>query len=291
MSHSAARVWTEVLVLFLGSCLVIRGIKALVDGGVLSADLLVLVALVFLYTPIVAEWWNGFRVDNDILFPSPFWPALKKALLFSGLIIAVIYVFFLPGYHYCYGSLYHWFSTDVLGMVCTYPTHPHYVEAAEGMRAHGVFTPTNTITGGILVTIVLQGLYQLLCVGFAEEFFYRGYMQTRLNGLFDPERFQLLGARFGWALPITAVLFTLGHSLVTLQWWQPFILFPALVFGWMRARTGNILAAALFHAFANTAMIVLDHVYGVPNGRLEPTGPADLLAELTAVFTWFKDLF
>ena len=46
MQQGAARVWTEVLVLYLGSCLVIRGIKVLVDSGILANDWLVLVALV-----------------------------------------------------------------------------------------------------------------------------------------------------------------------------------------------------------------------------------------------------
>ena len=50
---------------------------------------------------------------------------------------------------------------------------------------------------------------------------------------------------------------------MTAQWWQPFILFPALLFGWLRSRTGTVLAGALFHAWANTAMVVLDHVYGL----------------------------
>ncbi|MEE2828608.1 MAG: CPBP family intramembrane glutamic endopeptidase, partial [Myxococcota bacterium] len=117
------------------------------------------------------------------------------------------------------------------------------------------------------------------------------YMQTRLDGLFNPKRFSLLGAKFGWSLPITALLFTVGHSLVTLQWWQPFIFFPALVFGWMRARSGNILAGAMFHAWANTIMIVLDHIYGLPGSRLEETGWTDLWGDLTSIFEWFGGLF
>jgi membrane protease YdiL (CAAX protease family) len=275
LKHTAARVWTEVLVLYFGSCLLIRSIKGLVDGGTLSNDWLVLVALVFLYVPMAAEKWNGFAVSGHILFPSPLVPALKKAALFAGGIILLIYVFFLPGYHVCQTWLYHWFSADVLGMA----------------RPYGEFSPINAVSGGIALTILMQALYQLLCVGYAEEFFYRGYMQTRLDGLFDPRRFALFGAHFGWSLPITALLFTLGHSLVTLQWWQPFIFFPALVFGWMRARTGNILAAALFHAFANTLMIILDHIYGLPGSRLEPTSGRDLLADLASPFRWLMDLF
>jgi hypothetical protein len=135
----------------------------------------------------------------------------------------------------------------------------------------------------------MQALYQLLCVGYAEEFFYRGYMQTRLDGLYNPKRFELFGAKFGWALPITAVLFTLGHSLVTWQWWQPFILFPALIFGWMRSRSGNILAGALFHAWANTAMIILDHIYGI--SPLDPTTLADLWGDVVGVWEWIAGLF
>ena len=275
MSHSRTRVWAEIGFLYLGSCLLIRGIKALVDGGGLASDWLVLVALVFLYAPIVAEKWNGYRVPSDILFPSPLWPAIAKAAKFAGAIILLIYVFFLPGYHLCQTWLYHWFTADVLELA----------------RPYGEFRPSNGFSWGIGLTLLMQVLYQLLCVGYAEEFFYRGYMQTRLNTLFRADRFQLFGAQFGWSLPITAILFTLGHSLVTLQWWQPFIIFPALVFGWMRAKTGNILAAALFHAFANAAMITLDHIYGLPGARLDPTTLEGLFSDLMAPVHWLGSLF
>jgi membrane protease YdiL (CAAX protease family) len=273
LTESRARIWTEILALYLGSCLLIRGIKVLVDSGTLANDWLVLVAIVFLYTPVAAEKWNRFTVDHDITFPDPFWPAAKKALIFFGVVTAVIYVFFLPGYHVAQTWFYNWFTTEVMGMRRGYPT----------------FSPSHAITGGIALTIAMQVLYQLLCVGYAEEFFYRGYMQTRLDGLYDPERFELFGAKFGWALPITAVLFTLGHSLVTWQWWQPFILFPALAFGWMRARSGNILAGALFHTWANSLMIILDHIYGI--SPLEETTLGDLWGDVAGIFTWFGELF
>jgi membrane protease YdiL (CAAX protease family) len=35
------------------------------------------------------------------------------------------------------------------------------------------------------------------------------------------------------------------------------VFFPALVFGWMRARTGSILAGATFHALCNLFADVL----------------------------------
>jgi membrane protease YdiL (CAAX protease family) len=253
-------IWQEVLVLYVGSALVIRGIKSVVDSGGLSGDWLVLVALVFLYTPVLAEHWHRYQVDADILFPEggrvalPWTgrnglpatftlPDLVPALKWLALLVVIIYPVFLIGYHHCQSWAFHWFSSEVMSLKVAYPK----------------FTPGH----GLPDDLWLQILYQLLCVGYAEEFFYRGYMQTRLDDLFRPDRFTLLGARFGWSLPVTAVLFTIGHSIVTLQWWQPFIIFPALLFGWLRARTGNILAGALFHAWANTVMIVLDHIYGI----------------------------
>jgi hypothetical protein len=237
------RIWIEILTLYLGSCLVIRGIKTAQEGFGLPDDVLVAVALVFLYTPWVAEKWRGYRVDDDILQPSPFLPALWKATKFFLVVIAVIYPLFLIGNHLWQTIGFTWFTDNVLGW--NRPYRPHF--------------PTH----GLPNELLMQVLYQLICVGYAEEYFYRGYMQTRMNEVFDGRRFRLFGAEFGWALPVTAILFTAGHSLVTLQWWQPFILFPALIFGWMRARSGNILGAALFHAWSNSVMIVLDSLYGV----------------------------
>ena len=237
------RIWIEILVLYLGSSLLIRAIKGVQVGFGLPEDVLVLVALVFLYTPRVAERWNDFRVHDDIVQPDPFLPALGRSILFFLAVIAVIYPFFLLGNHLWQTVGFTWFTDNVLGW--SRPYRPHF--------------PTH----GLPDDLLLQVLYQLICVGYAEEFFYRGYMQTRMDQVLDGRRFRLFGAEFGWALPVTAVLFTAGHSIVTLQWWQPFILFPALVFGWMRARSGNILGATLFHAWSNSVMIILDSVYGI----------------------------
>jgi membrane protease YdiL (CAAX protease family) len=259
-------VWFEVIALYLGSCLVIRVIKALVDGGVMANDWLVLVALVFFYTPGLAWRWNRWEVDRSITDPEPFKPALWQAAKWLVVLVAIIYPAFLVGYHVLQTEGFHWFTSDVLGMRRPYPR----------------FAPEHGFSGGQWLTLTMQLIYQLICVGWAEEFFYRGYMQTRLNTIYRPDRFRLFGASFGWSLPITCVLFTVGHSLVTWQWWQPFILFPALVFGWLRARTGSIWAGALFHAWSNSVMIVMDHIYGIT--VLEPTTFGDLLGDLGNLF-------
>jgi hypothetical protein len=90
---------------------------------------------------------------------------------------------------------------------------------------------------------------QMFVVALPEEFFYRGYMQTRLRDAWPGGR-KVLGARLGPAFWITAVLFALGH-LAIFQAWRLSVFFPALLFGWMRERSGTIAGAALFHAACN----------------------------------------
>jgi membrane protease YdiL (CAAX protease family) len=237
------RIWLEVLLLYFLTCGLIRGIRVAKEGLGLSENWLVLVPIVFIYAPVLAERWNAYRVDDDIQFPEPLGPALLAASKWLLLLVALIYPAFVIGNHYWQTTGLPYVTRELLELKFPYP--PHFPR-------HGL--PDD---------LWLQIPYQLLCVGFAEEYFYRGYMQTRLDHVFDGRRFRVLGAEFGWALPVTAVLFTAGHSLVTWQWWQPFIIFPAFIFGWLRARTGNVLAGTLFHAWSNLAMIVLDSIYGV----------------------------
>ena len=104
---------------------------------------------------------------------------------------------------------------------------------------------------------------QLLVVALPEEFFYRGYVQARLRDAW-PQGRRFLGARLGPAFWVTALLFALGH-LAIFQTWRLFVFFPALLFGWMRERTGTVLGAALFHAACNLFAAFLQASYfGVP---------------------------
>lgn len=97
---------------------------------------------------------------------------------------------------------------------------------------------------------------QLFVVALPEEFFYRGYLQTRLRDAWPQGRL-LWGARLGPAFWLTAVLFALGH-LAIFQAWRLAVFFPALLFGWMRERSGSVVGAALFHAASNLLVQVLD---------------------------------
>ncbi len=99
-------------------------------------------------------------------------------------------------------------------------------------------------------------LDNLLVVALPEEFFYRGYIQSRLRDAWPKGRV-FLGARLGPAFWLTALLFGVGH-LAIFETWRLAVIFPALLFAWMRERTGTIIGATLFHASANLLALVLE---------------------------------
>jgi len=91
--------------------------------------------------------------------------------------------------------------------------------------------------------------HQLVDVALPEEFFFRAYLQTNLNFAWG-RPFHLLGARFGWGLPVSALVFALCHlfygDLTQLK-----VFFFGLLAGWLRERTGSIVAPVLYHAAGN----------------------------------------
>ncbi|PID38719.1 MAG: CPBP family intramembrane metalloprotease [Proteobacteria bacterium] len=97
---------------------------------------------------------------------------------------------------------------------------------------------------------------QLLVVALPEEYFFRGYLQTKLERVWTPKR-RLLGGGLGVALIATSILFSLAHVLVDFNPLRFAVFFPSLVFGWLRSATGSILASVLFHACSNLISDVL----------------------------------
>lgn len=97
---------------------------------------------------------------------------------------------------------------------------------------------------------------QIFVVALPEEFFYRGFIQRRLRDAWPQGRL-FFGARLGPAFWVTAVLFALGH-LAIFEAYRLAVFFPALLFAWMRERSGSVVGAALFHAACNLLVQVLD---------------------------------
>ncbi len=104
-------------------------------------------------------------------------------------------------------------------------------------------------------------LGQLVVVALPEEALFRGYFQTELSARFTRRR-RILGADVSLpALSCQAALFALLHFLVGLDPTRLSVFFPALAFGWLRARRGGIGAAIWFHAFCNVLSEVLARGY------------------------------
>jgi membrane protease YdiL (CAAX protease family) len=93
-------------------------------------------------------------------------------------------------------------------------------------------------------------LSQLLVVAVPEEIFFRGYLMSRFEERW-PSRRRLWGAGVGWPLILSSLLFAFGHFVIDLAPARLAVFFPALVFGWMRNRSGSVAPAALFHALCN----------------------------------------
>jgi membrane protease YdiL (CAAX protease family) len=105
-------------------------------------------------------------------------------------------------------------------------------------------------------------LGQFLVIALPEEAFYRGYLQSRLDEAWTPQ-WRVLGARVGPGLWVTAAIFAVGHIVTVQAPARLAVFFPAIVFGWLRARTGGIGASVGFHTFCNVYSELLGRAYGV----------------------------
>ena len=91
---------------------------------------------------------------------------------------------------------------------------------------------------------------QLVLVAFPEEFFFRGFLQEVFVKAFPAKR-KVFGVPMGMGIVFVSLVFAFSHSLIALQWWHGLIFFPALVFAWLKERTGTVWASVVFHAACN----------------------------------------
>jgi len=97
--------------------------------------------------------------------------------------------------------------------------------------------------------------FQFFAIAIPEEFFFRGYLQTRLNQVFGTP-YRVLGALVGSGLLLQAVVFAVCHLTVG-DWTQLRVFFFALLAGWLRERNGSILAPAVYHTLGNVWVAAL----------------------------------
>lgn len=103
---------------------------------------------------------------------------------------------------------------------------------------------------GVLPDWPRRAAFQLLQVSALEEVYYRGWLEERLGRAFD-RRWLVLGAEVGPGWILTAALFALSHAVLDRDPGRLDTFFPGLAFGYLRARTGSLLAPVLFHAACN----------------------------------------
>jgi membrane protease YdiL (CAAX protease family) len=103
---------------------------------------------------------------------------------------------------------------------------------------------------------------QLFVIALPEEAFYRGYLQSRLDDVWPP-RWRVLGATVGPGLLVGALIFAAGHLATVHLVTRLAVFFPALAFGWLRARTRGIGASVVFHALCNLYSQVLGRGFGL----------------------------
>ncbi len=99
-------------------------------------------------------------------------------------------------------------------------------------------------------------VFYVFFLGFGEELLFRGYIQSRLNYAFG-KPFKFIGVNCGWGILITSALFGFMHvlnvgSLVGGRWelacwWGFWTFFGGLVLGFVREKSGSIIAPAILH--------------------------------------------
>lgn len=241
----------ETLGLTLVVLLAIRGV-VIAGTGVLWDLPLAAVPILFMWAPV---WLLRARGQDPDRYPLAL-PAFddraawRAAGSLAGWVVLVVGPLFLVGYHLWQT----WLFPMILHALCDAGFRPTcgLARVLSGLELTWTLPPD-------LLTLIA---YHLLFVAIPEEMFYRGYVQSRLDEAWPP-RWRILGATLGPGWLVTCVVFALGHSVVSVQWWHVFIVVPSLAFGWMRARSGGIVAGALFHAWCNVTVGVLDHVYGL----------------------------
>lgn len=261
------RVLVELTLLWLATLLAIRGVVSIQKLG-LPDVVLAAVPFLFIYAPVWLCRWRGvdsygYRISVPAFSDRAAWWAAARL---CGSVVAIVLIPWLVSYHLYQNVLVAFLdatrirtASDILPSLLAIWNGEIDVLGTNPWR-----TLTTTIEpvwrapkdGWLLVP------YHLFFVALPEEFFYRGYFQTRLNEVF-PRKFLIFGTPISWGLVIACVFFAFGHSLVTVRWWHFATFFPGLLFGWMRERTGGPLAGALFHAWANIAVTMLDTCYGI----------------------------
>lgn len=123
-------------------------------------------------------------------------------------------------------------------------------------------------TGGLAVPLspwwlLHLSMTQLLLIALPEEFFYRGYLQRRLDEARARVVWWSIGPlSFTRSNVIVSALFAIGHLTAEPSLGRLAVFFPSLLFGALRDKTDGLVAPVLFHAACNMMVqVVAVHYY------------------------------
>ncbi len=98
--------------------------------------------------------------------------------------------------------------------------------------------------------MITRIIIALIFVAFLEEFFFRGYVQTRLNEVFG-RPYSLFNVNYGAGLISAALMFGLFHPLTVpneTPWaWALWTATGGLILGFLREKSGAVVTPALVH--------------------------------------------
>jgi uncharacterized protein len=115
----------------------------------------------------------------------------------------------------------------------------------------------STLAGKVTVENGISALlFYIFFLGLGEELLFRGYIQSRLNEAWG-RPYQFFGVHWGWGVVITSILFGIMHilnlgSLISGEWqltpwWGLWTFFAGFIGGFVREKTGSIVAPILIH--------------------------------------------
>ncbi len=127
--------------------------------------------------------------------------------------------------------------------------------------------------------LLIDATWFFIFVGFAEELFFRGYAQSRLNEVFTKKYRKIIGVDFEWhqgTLITGVVFFGLPHILVGINPLiriynislahiiiAAFASFLGIIFGIIREKTGGIIIVTILHGLIDFTVYGIGRIIGL----------------------------
>jgi membrane protease YdiL (CAAX protease family) len=111
-------------------------------------------------------------------------------------------------------------------------------------------------------------IYQFLYIAVFEEIFFRAYIQSNIQRALDqqltanPEQPKKLNRRHWTAITVSSAAFTAAHMIINSDPKAILVFLPAMIFGYLFARTKSLIAPILFHGLSNVAFCFLTGLLG-----------------------------